>query len=132
MMARLLPQHIQTKPQNQVRPSLSLGQSFPPLQITSRYCYLFGWEKCAGFSLLLPPHFPFSFFPDMALFVFHSSPPFPFLSPLIEPKIAPQGGRREKGRTSEKTKSEFNDRPSTELVFPRETVLVVKETSAKK
>ena len=51
------------------------GLVFSPLQITSRYSYLFGWEKCAGFFFLLPPHFPFSFFPDMALFVFHSSSP---------------------------------------------------------
>ncbi len=104
--ARLLPQHIQTKPQNQVRPSLSLGQSFPPTQITSRYSYLFGWEKCAGFFLPSSSSFSFQFFPDMALFVFHSSPtlPFSFSLPTNRTKICPAGGGGEGGKKEERVK----------------------------
>ena len=131
--ARLLPQHIQTKPQNQVRPSLSLGAWSSPLSRLPPVIVIFLVGRSvqvfsSSFLLIF-----LSVFPRYGFVCFSLPPALSFSLPSNRTKICPAGGeRREKGKTSEKTMGEFNDRQSNELVFPRETVLVVKETSAKK
>ncbi len=107
MMARLLPQHVQTKPQNQVRPSLSLGAWSSPLSRLPPVIVIFlvgrSVQVFSSFFLLIF----LSVFSQIWLCLFFTPPPptlpFSFSLPTNRTKICPAGGG-EGGKKEERVK----------------------------